>query len=59
MPVLSSLSGHEVNDIAQAAVGPRHALRNGAPFNDWILPTALDRAGLRQSSGFGPALFAV
>ena len=23
MPVLSSLSGHEVNDIAQAAVGPR------------------------------------
>jgi hypothetical protein len=22
MPVLSSLSGHEVNDIAQAAVGP-------------------------------------
>src|ERR1700690_3122347 len=23
MPVLSSLSGHEVNEIAQAAVGPR------------------------------------
>jgi hypothetical protein len=23
MPVLSSLSGHEVNDIAQAALGPR------------------------------------
>jgi hypothetical protein len=43
MPVLSSLSGHDVNDIAQAAVGPRHALRNGAPFKDSMLPTALDR----------------
>jgi cytochrome P450 len=29
MPVLSSLSGHEVNDIAQVAVGPRRCHRRG------------------------------
>jgi len=43
MPVLSSLSGHEVNDIAQAAVGSRRAFGQRCAVQGLDAADSLDR----------------
>jgi hypothetical protein len=58
MPVLSSLSGHEVSDIAQAAVGPRYGFAQRRTVQGSDAADSLDRVR-RKAAGFDDGASAV